>query len=95
MNYITVFPQNYIQFFVSSIVGIGLCYSIDKLLPWQKRLKELETKYEIILSDRMELITKLTTELARRRELIEQQNKMMEELKDEIKRLNKYFQNEQ
>jgi len=27
--------------------------------------------------------------------ILDQQNKMMEELKDEIKRLNKYFQNEQ
>jgi hypothetical protein len=83
------------ELLISCTLGIGMALILDKLLPWQKRLKELETKYEIILSDRMKLITKLTTELARRRELIEQQNKMMEELKDEIKRLNKYFQNEE
>ena len=78
----------------SCTLGIGIALILDRVLPWQKRLKELETKYEIMLSDRMELITRLTTELARRRELIEHQNKMMEELQDEIKRLNQNFEKE-
>ena len=78
----------------SCTLGIGIALILDRVLPWQKRLKELETKYEIMLSDRTELITRLTTELARRRELIEHQNKMMEELQDEIKRLNQNFEKE-
>jgi seryl-tRNA synthetase len=81
------------ELLISCTLGIGMALILDRILPWQKRLKELETKYEIMLSERMELITRLTTELARRRELIEHQNKMMEELQAEIKRLNKNFEN--
>ena len=69
----------------SCTLGIGMALILDRVLPWQKRLKELETKYEIMLSERMELITRLTTELARRREFIEHQNKMIEQLQDQIK----------
>ena len=73
------------ELLLSCTLGLGMALILDRVLPWQKRLKELETKYEIMLSERMELITRLTTELANRRELIQHQHKMIEQLQEEIK----------